>query len=510
LPDAPGAPGPRWRRLAVALVLVNLAWRLLRYALDFPLWGDEARVAVNLFDRDLAGLTQPLDYLQIVPIFFLWAEWLISRALGLGEASLRLLPVAAGVASLFVFRRLAERALDRRAALAALALFAASYYPVRHATEVKSYSLDCLAGALLMLQGWDLVRGGRVRVFAATAALLVWWSYPSVFVAGGVLAVAFLRHRRPALVGAGAVLLASFLAMYLTIGRTQAAAGSFHVDSNHWREAFPPLSEPWLLPFWLLDMHTGNLFAYPNGGNEFGSTATFLLFVAGAVTLWRTGRRLLLATLLSPFPLMLVAAAVRSYPYGGSARIAQHVAPVICLLAGTGVVGIAAAIGKRRVPLVLRGWVLLMILFALGGMVRDVRKPAKHVSDLEARKVLTELGRGDEARWIVFAGLDDNPFAPTLPLVDGSEGWGGSWARLHYYILRNAPGDLRFAPDPATVEPGRGTLLLAYQDNAIPFPEERFDAYRTALEARLGRPVEIARFPLRKKSPESIRVRRYP
>jgi len=495
------------RGAAVALVAVNLAWRLLRYALDFPLWGDEARVAVNLFDRDLGGLTRPLDYLQIVPLFFLWAEWLISRALGLGEFALRLLPVAAGVASLFAFRRLADRTLDKRAALAALALFAASYYPVRHATEVKSYSIDCLAGALLMLQGWRVMQGGPVRGFALAAAFLAWWSYPSVFVAGGVLAVAYLDRRRPALVAAGALLAASFVLMYATVGSAQASAGSFHVKSSHWEDAFPPLAEPWRLPLWLLDMHTGNLFAYPNGGNDFGSSATFLLCVAGAVTLWRTGRRRLLAMLASPFALMLVAAALEKYPYGGSARIGQHVAPAICLLAGTGLVGIAYSF--RRGHLVLGAWVIGMILFALLGMARDIREPFKHPSDAEARRVLETLGERPETRWIVFAALEPSPHAPTLPLVKGWGGWGGSWARLQYYILKNAPKDLRFAPDPASVEKGPGTLLLAYVDNAFPFPEADFARYREALEKRLGPAFGADRFPLRAKSPEAVRVRLY-
>ncbi|MHC4850147.1 MAG: hypothetical protein ACYTEG_17090 [Planctomycetota bacterium] len=494
------------KRWFPALVAVNLAWRLLRYGLDFPLWGDEARVAVNFFDRDLTGLTQPLDYLQIVPIFFLWSEWLISRALGLGEFSLRLLPVVAGIASLFVFRRLAERTLDKRAALAALALFAASYYPVRHATEVKSYSIDCLAGALLMLQGWRMMHGGSVRTFALTAACLVWWSYPSVFVAGGVLAVAWLHNRRPAFVGTGVLLALSFVVMYATVGQTQAGAGSFHVKSSHWENTFPPLDQPWLIPYWLLDMHTGNLFAYPNGGNHFGSSATFLLFVAGAVTLWRSGRRLLLAMLLSPFPLMLIAATFQKYPYGGSARIAQHVAPAICLLVGVGVVGVATALFRRRQRFALQGWCAVMMLFALLGMARDIRKPHKHPSDREVRRVVEGL---DCDRWVVFAALQPSPFAPTLPLVKGWGGWGGSWARTEYYLRKNSPGVLQFAPNPGSIEPGPATLLIAYQDNAFPFPEKQFAQYRKALQNRLGPAIQSERHPLRKNRPEALRVHLY-
>ena len=44
----------------------------------------------------------------------------------------------------------------------------------------------------------------------------------------------------------------------------------------------------------------------------------------------------LLLLLLTPFVLTFLAALAGKYPYGGSARIAQHLAPSLCLLAGTG------------------------------------------------------------------------------------------------------------------------------------------------------------------------------
>ena len=223
-------------RLALLLLGLNLLWRLVRYGMVFPLWGDEARVAVSLFDRDPAGLLEPLDYLQIVPLLFLWAEWGISRLLGMGELALRLLPVVAGVLSVFVFWRLSRETLDRRSRLAAVALFAASYYPVRHATEVKPYSLDLLVAAGLLLLGWRALEGCR-----------------------GLL---------------GFALVVSFGAMLAVVGRTQAEAGSFLLEHSHWERAFPPVAEPWRIPAWLVEVHCGNLFAYPNGGpGDFGEQA---------------------------------------------------------------------------------------------------------------------------------------------------------------------------------------------------------------------------------------------
>lgn len=510
-------------RVLLGLVLLNLAWRLIRYGMVFPLWGDEARVAVNLFDRLPGALLEPLDYLQIVPVLFLWAEWGVSRLLGLGELALRLLPVVAGVLSLLVFWRLARATLDRRSRVAAVALFAASYYPVRHATEVKPYSLDLLLGALLLLLGWQLLHGrGRLWTFGIVAAVSVWFSYPAVFVAAGILIVLYgarllatplvaasgVRH----VAGVGLLLAASFVAMVLVVGRTQAEAGSFLLEHSHWSRAFPPLEAPWRIPLWLVEVHTGNLFAYPNGGNHYGSAATFLLFLAGCVTLWRSRRRLLLALLLSPFPLMLAAALLGKYPYGGSARVAQHVVPSICLICGVGVVGTAAALlGRRRVAPALRVWVALMALFAVGGIVRTVTKPYKHAYDAETRRVVTKLGEHSEPgdRWIVFGALDESAIAPTLPRVPGWRGWGGDWATVHYYILRSAPGTLLWAPDPRDLDASVPTLLLAYRDNHHAFPEAQFARYISALEARLGDAVWEERYALRPPSPMALGVRGY-
>ena len=85
----------------------------MRYALAFPLWGDEAFLAINFLTRDFAGLALPLEFDQIAPPGFLWAEWSIARWLGSGELALRLIPFLAGVASLLLFWRFCRQVATR-------------------------------------------------------------------------------------------------------------------------------------------------------------------------------------------------------------------------------------------------------------------------------------------------------------------------------------------------------------------------------------------------------------
>jgi hypothetical protein len=95
----------------VAALLLGIIWRAVRYLSQFPIWGDEAFVALNFLDRGYSQLAHPLRFGQVAPVFFLWAELAAYRLLGGAEWSMRLLPFLAGLGGLFVFRRLARLSL---------------------------------------------------------------------------------------------------------------------------------------------------------------------------------------------------------------------------------------------------------------------------------------------------------------------------------------------------------------------------------------------------------------
>src|SRR5205814_4696610 len=130
------------RRCLVLLLLVGLAARLVRYLLAFPIWGDEAFVCLNLRDHNWLALAGRLRFDQVAPVLFLWIESTAYHLLGPSETALRLPSLLAGVAALFLFLPLSRRVMPGRAALLATGLLAVSYYPVRHAIEVKPYAFD--------------------------------------------------------------------------------------------------------------------------------------------------------------------------------------------------------------------------------------------------------------------------------------------------------------------------------------------------------------------------------
>ena len=189
-------------RLAVILIALNILWRSVRYFLNFPLFGDEAFVANNFMLRDFWGLTEGLEHYQIVPLGYLWGTWLVSEIAGHSELALRLLSYMAGLASVLLFAQLAFKLLPVKTALLSLAIFCASYYPVRHAAEVKPYSVDLLISLVLILTALNFVTRPSGRSFcgwAAACAVAAWASYPSIFVSAGscgVIALYALRGQR--------------------------------------------------------------------------------------------------------------------------------------------------------------------------------------------------------------------------------------------------------------------------------------------------------------------------
>jgi hypothetical protein len=482
-------------------VAAGLLWRVVRFALVFPMWGDEAFLAVNFLLRGFGTIAGRLEHDMVAPLGFLWAELAAARVLGAGEASLRLLPFLAGVAAFLLFARLAFGRLSRRAALVGVAVLAASYYPVRHAAEVKPYAFDLLAAAVLVPLAWrvldDPARPRAWAAFSAASAVLVWFSYPAAFTASGALLVlggrALLRRegggaRAAALAGvATAVVAASFAAMYAVVARHQQWSAETVEASGQWAEHVPPLSEPWRLPLWLVRELTGNLFAYPNGGRAYGAAATTLLVACGAVSLWRRGRGGAVLLLLSPLVPMFVAAALRKYPFGGSARTALHLAVPICLLAGQGVAAATARVlGARRGRSAALALSVLLALAAVGGAVADVVRPYKKESDRAHRDAFAWVearSRPGDA-WVVFGSFSGAEGVPDL------RPWGGSAAILRWHALSRARGPVSFGAPPGGVAraPGAAVWVLAYADDEHPFPEALWAPFLAATRERLGAP----------------------
>jgi Dolichyl-phosphate-mannose-protein mannosyltransferase len=428
--------------LALGLVAIGVIGRLVRYFLQFPIWGDEAFLCFNLIDRDFAGLTHLLEYGQVAPILFLWAEVVVTRLLGISELAMRLLPFLASLAALGLFWRLAWSTVSPLAALIAIGLLAVARWPVTMGAFVKPYIFDLLLALVLLVPAVEWLRRpqqpGWLVALAVGAPVALLGSYPAVFIAGGVsLALLPTAWRsnwagRSLFIAYNLLVAASFLVSYGIVGREQPSPWLL----EYWAEAFPPW-QLWPLVKWLVLFHTGQLMAFPVGDANGGSTVTALLFAVGVWTWWKGGRRSLLVLWLTPFALNLLAAAMHLYPYG-VARLSQHLAPAVCLLAGTGL----AALLERFVPsdaLRLRwtfGVSTVLALCAVGGVVMDVVRPYRDLETAWEQQMAGEiLGRvepGDQLVVIQGKYDVDPPFRWYLETRFRDVRWLGriDWDRL--------------------------------------------------------------------------------
>ncbi len=390
-------------------VALGILLRVARYLLKFPLWCDETMIAANFLDRGYTDLFRPLDYRQVSPVLFLVIELTSVKLLGFSELSLRLFPMVCGAASVPLFRHAAGRVLKGVPLLLAVGIFAVAGWPLRYAAEVKPYASDLFVALALLamaLEWWRAPgRLGWLWGLAVASPLAVALSLPSVFIVGGIglaLAIPVWRTSRPSAWLSYVLGNLSAVTMFLALAPFYKTAPQDH-DYFHgaWAEAFPPLDNAWRLLVWLLDVHTGFMFAYPDGGAHGASVATFVGFAVAAVVLWSHRRRTVVALVLAPLALAMLAAAIHRYPYGVSARTTQYAAPGICLLSG---LGAAYGLSRIRDPRArgngLRIFAGVLAVLGFGRLAADMITPSKTVTDARVRSFAawfwTELSRDGE------------------------------------------------------------------------------------------------------------------
>jgi hypothetical protein len=489
---------PDWILTATwCFVGLGILVRLVRYLVNYPIWHDEAFLAVNFWDRDYVDLLRPLDYGQVAPWLFLAIERTAVLWLGYSERVLRLFPSVCSILSVPLFCLVSGQVVRGIPRLLAVAVFAVSFYPIRHGAEIKPYASDVLAALILLYLALRWIRAPQSSrswwMLVGVTPLLVALSYPAVFVAGGIsLAAAWTvlaANRRPVRLAwtiYNVVLTATFVAVYLACTVVQAKDMRLEYRFGIWADSFPPLERPWALPFWLLETHTGTMMAYPIGERHGGSAATLLGVVVGCLALYRRGRKRELGLLLAPFGLGLIAAGLGRYPYGGASRIMQYVAPSICLLLGIGLATLIARfcpLPRRRGALV----VGLLCLFSLGVWMaaRDLAKPYRVAEDLKTREFARWFWTEKAADAGVVCLKSDLglPFRPALWKV------GMSAVYLFHQRLFSDQNARRQASrlDPADFSTHRPLRLVAF--DALPRDMPGFEAWISGL----GRSFEIRR-----------------
>jgi hypothetical protein len=384
----------RWLCL---LLVLGIAARVLRWALCFPLWGDEAFLSASFLHRGYRDMFGPLEYAQVCPLLVLWGQLTAVKLWGFSEYGLRLLPLLCSLISLPLFWHLARRMLSGTAFLLAVGIFATSYPLLRYAAEAKQYGCDVLVSLVLLavlIEWWRRPeRFAWLWVLVAITPLAIAGSYPAVFIAGGIsLALAArlrqLGSKRGWLLWVvyNGVLVAAFLGCFLLYVRHQCNS-TLQGMQGYWDDGFPPLSRPTELVRWFLGVHLGELLPHPIGGPKGRSLLTGICCFTALVLLVRRRQFPLLVLCLAPLGVNFAAALAHRYPYGQHLRMTLYLAPLVCLLAGFGLAAIVGYFQRRgtRWRWVLPTLLSLLTLVPLSSIVRDFASQGKSESDICAR-----------------------------------------------------------------------------------------------------------------------------
>jgi hypothetical protein len=381
----------RWLILFLA---IGTFLRLFRYYVAMPVWGDEAFVGLNIISRGYADLLKPLDYAQVAPPGFLLAERFVYLSLGMGEYAMRLIPMLAGLAALFLFAYWARLLATPAVAAVAVGIMAIGNYPVRYAVELKPYGIDMFASLVLLILATHYFLSKRPAWLIATIIAIpfcLFISFPAIFIAGaiGIALLANLNRKNLPLTALYGVVSVGFFLLLMKLTVTGQFNANKHAMTAYWSQAFPP-ANPRQFILWFLQTHTGNMFAYPFGARNGGSTVSFAAFLIGIAIFFRNRGRWLPILILAPFALNFIAAVFRRYPYGDSARVLQYLAPAIVLLIAVGFVQILDYFfkddHKRRLA---QQWLLsLLVAYGIYIFLYYVFHPYQTRPDLDARNLI--------------------------------------------------------------------------------------------------------------------------
>ncbi len=182
--------------LVYFFILVGIIYRLVLWWMNRGMYIDEANLARNIYERNFLGLTRPLIYEQFAPPLFLFITKINTILFGFDEKVFRLFPLLSGIATLFLFVKIAHQFITLKSLWYPLVLLATGAIYLRYSTEFKQYSSDAFISLLVVYTATRLSINTTkpilfLMVWILLGSLAIWLSMPSVFILAGVGAYYF-------------------------------------------------------------------------------------------------------------------------------------------------------------------------------------------------------------------------------------------------------------------------------------------------------------------------------
>lgn len=369
------------RRLLYILLALGIFFRLFHFFDNRSFFIDELFLNINVVKMDFGQLaTLPFEYEQKAPLGYLWSVRSFVALFGKQEQALRLFSLLCGIASLLFFWPVARFFLKSWGAVVAVGLLALAYPAVYHSVEAKQYSAELLA-TIVSLYLYTRYRDKATLLAALSwgvlGGLLLWFSFPTIFVLAGIGMVVCLSAlvkkdwKRFGLYLLSCTLwLVSFGLVYYFFVSKFHDSGWLSYFFKIKYEGYLPLTTAPALAKWLafkaydfLDHPMGLLLDVDNTQSYFGLKHVlkmgWLYLLCGGIgaCFLLTKRKQYFIILFVPLGLALAASALAQYPF--YQRFTLFLAPLIML-----VIGYGAQIGSQYLPSSKLTYILVGLLLA--------------------------------------------------------------------------------------------------------------------------------------------------
>ena len=325
-----------FRLFCYLAIAIGIVLRLAQYLSNKSLWRDEARIALNLIEKNFIGVTGSLNYDQTAPPGFMLFEKLFISVLGISEYALRLFPLLCGILSVFLFYKIIKKTLSAYSGNIALLLFSILTPLIYYSSELKQYSSDVLISEILLLWAiyltetkFDTTRGIMTGLLGA---IVIWVSYPSIFLLVGIglfLLVRFVKDRKQHPL--------SFLCTYILWALSFYILYKTYIHKTTNNELFNSFWERWYMPSPIISISSLNWLS--KAWSEFLNYLTLdpkiiFILIPGVIYLLFKDKYIFII-FFSPIFCTIVGSAIHKYPLSG--RLLLFLVPSVIFFLGKGI-----------------------------------------------------------------------------------------------------------------------------------------------------------------------------
>lgn len=172
--------------LSAVIIIAGIYLRVKTYLYDYPFWLDDIIYSLNIMNRKILELFQPLWYSYKAAPFFSIAIASIVKLFGYSTLNFRFIPQLASILSLFAFFIFLNIYLkNKMAILFGMFLFSMNYMLIGYSCELRNYSFDVLVCILLMISYRKItfkdISNLRILLYSLLTVFLMLTSFPVMF-----------------------------------------------------------------------------------------------------------------------------------------------------------------------------------------------------------------------------------------------------------------------------------------------------------------------------------------